>query len=133
MKLNRREKRYFDKAKRISKKSNHYKTNIGAVLVLGNHIVSKGCNREKSHPRQYHYDCRTNYHGTQFKLHAEIDALISSGRVDLTDAEIYIYREDKNGLLANCRPCVSCTQALKDAGVKHIYYTNKEGFVYEQF
>src|SRR5690606_8466725 len=113
--------------------SNHYKTKIGAVIVTGNHIVASACNKEKSHTRQYRYDRKTKYHGKRFNLHAEINALIASGRVDLSDAEIYIYREDLNGKVANCRPCVSCTQALKDAGIKHIYYTNNNGFAYEQF
>lgn len=130
---NRRAKRFYKKAREASYRSNHYKTKIGAAIVIGNYVVADGCNREKSHTRQHRYDRKMSYHGSQAKLHAEIDALVSSGRVDLTGAEIYIYREDKTGSLANCRPCVSCTQALKDAGVKHVYYTNKEGYAYEQF
>lgn len=131
--LSRREQRFFNKAKECSAESTHYKTKIGAVIVLGNYVVTKGCNKEKSHTMQHRYDRLTNYHGTRAKIHAEIDALISSGRVDLTGAEIYVYREDKMGNLANSKPCVSCTQALKDAGVRHVYYTNQEGFAYEQF
>lgn len=131
--MNRREQRFFNKAKEASKKAEHYKTSIGAVLVLGNYVVCSGWNREKTHPVQARYDQKTKYHGTRSKLHAEIDALISSGRVDLTGAEIYIYREDKHGNLASSKPCSSCTKALQDAGVKHIYYTNKEGYVYERW
>lgn len=129
----RREHRFYKKAREASRRSNHYKAKIGAVIVTGNYVIAEGCNREKSHTRQYQYDRRMKYHGTRSKLHAEIDALVASGRVDLTGSEIYIYREDKKGNLANCRPCVSCTQALKDAGVRHIYYTHKEGYAYEQF
>lgn len=92
-----------------------------------------GCNCEKSHTIQHRYDRKMNYHGERAKLHAEIAALISSGRVDLTGAEIYIYREDKHGNLASCKPCVSCHQALKDAGVRHVYYTTKEGYAYEDY
>lgn len=133
MEPSRREARYYRTAKRASNQSSHYKAKIGATIVLGNYVVSNGCSQEKSHTRQHQYDTRMNYHGTRSKLHAEIDALITSGRVDLTGAEIYVYREDKNGNIANSRPCVSCTQALKDAGVKHIYYTTTSGFAYEQF
>jgi deoxycytidylate deaminase len=131
--LTRRETRFFQKAKCSSAKSSHYRARIGAIIVSGNYIVSEGYSQEKSHPRQHRYNQMTNYYGISAKLHAEIDALISSGRMDLTGAEIYVYREDKMGRIANCRPCVSCTQALKDAGVKHIYYTCNEGFAYEQF
>jgi len=130
---NRRELRFFKKAKELSNRSVHYKAKIGAVIVLGNHVVAEGFNREKSHTRQYRYDRKMKYHGIYYKLHAEIAALVSSGQVDLTGSEIYVYRENSNGNLANCKPCVSCTQALKDAGVRHIYYTNNEGYFYEQF
>lgn len=133
MSPNRREQRFYQKAKEVSKTSTHWKTRIGAVIVNGNYIVSDGRNREKSHPIQYRYDRQMDYHTDGGKLHAEIDALISSGRVDLTGADIYVYREDKNGHIANCRPCVSCSQALKDAGVRHVYYTTREGYKYERW
>ena len=29
------------------------------------------------------------------------------------------------------RPCPSCMAAIKDMGIKHIYYTTNDGFVYE--
>lgn len=92
-----------------------------------------GCNCEKSHTIQHRYDQKMNYHGTMSKLHAEIAALISSGRVDLSGAEIYIYRENKHGKIASSKPCVSCTQALKDAGVRHVYYTTNGGYAYEDY
>lgn len=130
---NRRETRFFKKAKEASQRSDHGKAQVGAVIVIGNYVVSDGCSQEKSHTRQHRYDIKTRYHGKKSKLHAELDALVSSGRVDLTGADIYIYREDRTGVLANCRPCVSCTQALKDAGVRHVYFTNQEGYAYEQF
>ena len=30
------------------------------------------------------------------------------------------------------RPCPSCLVAIKDMGIKHIYYTTDDGFAYEQ-
>lgn len=29
------------------------------------------------------------------------------------------------------RPCPNCMAAIKDLGIKHIYYTTNDGFVYE--
>lgn len=129
----RREERFFNHAMKEAAKSTHHKTQIGSVLVVGNYIVGRGRNRMKSHPVQARYDRETNYHGCNARLHSEIDSLLNSGRIDLTDAEIYIYRVDKNNDLASCRPCVSCTKALKDAGVSNIYYTTREGFFYEKW
>lgn len=131
--LTKRETRFYQKAKQVSKASTRKKAKIGAIIVIGNYIVSDGVSREKTHPIQYRYDRMMDYHSHRGNLHAEIDALISSGRTDLTGADVYVYREDKNGDIANCRPCVSCTQALKDAGIKHVYYTTREGYNYERW
>lgn len=126
-----REMRYFRQARKESKKSTHGKAHIGAVIVIGNYVVSRGFNKIKTHPVQAKLDRECNYYCPNAKLHAEVDALLNSGKHDLSNAEVYIYREDKNGVMANCCPCVSCTQALKDAGVKEVFYTTREGFAYE--
>lgn len=129
----RREERFFKRAREISLKSDHTKCKIGAVIVLGNYVVSSGVNRMKSHTIQARYDKKMNYYGLFQRLHSEIDALISSSRVDLGDAEIYVYRESSLGQIGNCRPCVSCTQAIRDAGIRHVFYTLPEGFAYEHW
>lgn len=129
----RRELRFFESAKRISYKSDHDKCSIGAVIVVDNYVLSTGFSTVKTHPLQAEYDKKTRYHGQFSRLHAEISSLISAGKADLSNAEIYIYREDKIGNLANCRPCSSCAQAIKDAGIRHVFYTLKEGYAYEQW
>lgn len=127
-----RYRKFFNKAKALSHKSTHPKAQIGAIIVSGNQIVGEGFSQYKTHTRQSQYDKKMSYHGTKGHLHAEIAALVSSGRANLKGAEIFVYRKDKNGHLANCRPCVSCSQALLDAGVRHVYYTDREGYNYEQ-
>lgn len=128
-----REQRYFKQARKQSKLSSHDKARIGAVIVRGNFIAGRGCNQFKTHPVQRRYDKKSGYYGINSHIHAEVAALINTGRHDLTGAEIYIYREDMRDNLAQCRPCVSCTQALKDAGVKHVFYNDSNGYCYEVF
>ena len=128
---NNRELRYFEQAAKESYQSVHEKAMIDAVIVKGNYIAGRGYNKAKTHPKQWRLDRMTGYFGQYGHIHAEVAALINSGRIDLDGAEVFVYREDKKGNKANCKPCVSCARALKDAGVKHIYYTNSNGFVYE--
>jgi deoxycytidylate deaminase len=90
-------------------------------------------NRIKTHTRQkkytpFRYDNKEDAGGDPGRCHAEVDAIIKAGRVKLQGASIYIYREDINGLLAVCRPCGACMQAIKEAGIKHVHYTSREGF-----
>jgi len=132
-----REKRYFNLAKANSELSEFTrvrgtKVKIGAVIVKGNFVVSEGRNRLKTHTFQHRSNIDSGYLAPVPNIHAEIDALIRSGRHDLTGAEVFVYRGFVNGELANCRPCPSCMKALKNAGVKHIYYTDEIGYNYEK-
>lgn len=126
-----REMRYFKQARKESLKSTHAKAHIGAVIVIGNYVVSRGFNKKKTHPMQARLDRENNYHCPNGKLHAEVSALLNSGKHDLTNAEIYIFREDKQGIMANCKPCVSCTEALRVAGIREVFYTTKQGYAFE--
>ncbi len=136
-----RQKRYFAVAKRQAAKSTfsrHKISNktdsvrIGSAIVKGNYVTSKGCNKTKTHPMQQLHNNRHMAHIPHPKIHAEIDALIYSRYDDLTGCEIFVYREMADGTLANCKPCNACRNAMKDAGIKHIYYTTENGYHYER-
>ena len=42
--------------------------------------------------------------------------------IDWSKTAIFIYRESC-GNLRNCKPCIACEKALKDRGIKNIFYT----------
>lgn len=118
--------RWYKKAIEIARESTHDRVQIGAVIVKGNWLVASGCNKKKSHPMQARYNVHRNIKCSDY-LHAEIDALIRSGREDLDGADIYVARLNKNGDLANCKPCKACAKAIEDAGISRVYYVNEEG------
>ncbi len=111
---------------------NNGKIAIGAAIVKGNYVVSEGYNKRKTHPFQHNHNLRAFYMAPVPNIHAEIDALIYSRYTDLSGCEIYVYRELHDGLLGNCRPCRACMNALKVAGVRHLYYTTEKGYHYER-
>lgn len=114
--------RPFSLAKKLSEKSTHHKYKHGAVLMRKNRVLSIGFNQNKTHSRSLH----------AFKhIHAETDALLSTKVKDLSDAVMYIYREDKDGNPALSRPCSSCLRSLKNAGIKKIYYSIDNGYLEE--
>ena len=136
-----RQMRYFAIAKRAASKSTFVrggdgtkiaKISIGATIVDGNYTVSSGFNKRKTHPFQ---DAR-NKKNCDFvrvpNIHAEIDALIASKFHDVGGCEIFVYREYVDGTLANCRPCEACMDAIKNSGIKHLYYTTENGYHYER-
>lgn len=105
--------KFFDLAKKISKLSNHGHHKLGSVIVRGSKIISVGTNKIKTHPRSTH-----PFHS----LHSEMAAVLLA-KQDLTNCEIYVYRETKSGIPAMARPCIYCLPFIKEAGIKEVHYS----------
>ena len=95
---------------------------IGAVLVIGHRIISKGFNRvHKSHPKQPAF---ISYSGrTCIEPHAELDTLIRAPYEIIRGSTIYLARRLCSGMLGLSRPCRRCSKLLEAYGVKNIVYT----------
>jgi deoxycytidylate deaminase len=127
--------RYFEKAKNIADISDYPKIHIGCVAVYQGQIIGLGCNCNKTHPMQKYYNqYRCNDDALLPKLHAEISCLngIKHLNINFSKVKLYIYRLRKDQPCGMARPCQSCMAAIKDLGIKEIYYTSDEGFVYEK-
>lgn len=105
----------FRLAKNVSKLSQHPKHKLGAVLVVKGKPISVGHNQYKSHPE-------AKYTG----LHAEIQAIKTSGKDKIKGSSIFVYRENKNGRLALAKPCGDCMKKITDFGIKIIFFTISE-------
>ncbi len=111
--------RYFEIARKQSLLSTH-KTRVGACIVKKNKIISYGHNNpKKTHPLAIKYN---KYKG----ICAEMDCIIGHNRTIFKGAIIYVYRELKNGTIANAKPCHACMDLIKDCKIKRIYYTNNK-------
>lgn len=110
--------RFFEIAKAASKKSIHHKSQIGSVIVKRNKIIGIGINSMKTHPNS-NLPWKTK--------HSELDAILDCRRKDLENADIYIYREDKRGKLACCKPCKYCQELLSIAKIRNVFYIDHNG------
>lgn len=131
--MTKREKRYFDIAKAVAATSEHRRTHIGAVIINKKQVLSVACNSNKSHPLQKQLN-RLRFRPmdtAQNSIHAELLAILRCNTDDLTGASIFVYREDKKGNIAMCRPCKACMAEIKKVGIKSIYYTTYDGFCKE--
>lgn len=138
-------KKFFKLAKIASKFSDYNKKNIhiGSVLVYKNKIIASGWNSRKTNPIQYQYNKyreKIDNGKRSFSadnhlpcIHAEMKCLIDTRdmNIDWSKVSIFVYRESGNKTRM-CKPCPSCTKALKDRGIKHIYYTSEKGYNYEK-
>lgn len=128
--------RYFYKARQAAKVSDFWKTHVGAIAVYQGNIIGVGCNLSKTHPIQKYYnkfreEGNDHYNPT---LHAEINCINSIRNMDIDFGKIklYVYRIRKDQPYGLSRPCPSCMAAIRDIGIKDIYYTTDNGYAYER-
>lgn len=116
-----REQRYANIATNISFLSQHYKSQVGAIIVNKSILVSTGINRLKTHPLQR--NPHTNKPGF---IHAELDAIIKSSYVSLNGYQMYIARVLKDNSFGLARPCKSCIEILLSYGINIVNYSYKD-------
>lgn len=109
-------------AKKASKKSDHHQYHMGCVIARGSKVLGVGYNVMKTHPSSPH----------EYKsIHAEFMAFINAGR-DVRGATAYIFRQQRNGVMAMAKPCESCWKFLMDQGVKKVVYSFEGSFRQEK-
>lgn len=132
----------FKLAENASKNSDYKngKNKIGSVIMYKNKVLGVGYNASKTNPLQAYYnkyreetDNNREFVSEEHLpcVHAEMMALLNTRNmsIDWKKTSIFVYR--KNG---NCRPCKACMKALKDRGIKDVYYYNSKGaIIYETF
>lgn len=134
--LNKTDYRYFKKAKMAATISDYNKIHIGCIAVYQGNVIGIGCNTAKTHPIQKYYNKYRNSwnkNGIKPTLHAEINCFNSIRHLDINfqKVKLYIFRARADREFGMCRPCPSCMAAIKDLGIKHIYYTTNDGYSYE--
>lgn len=128
--------KFFNRAKLVSEFSDYPKTHVGCVAVYQGKIIGFGYNSNKTHPLQKRYNRYRNFNNkasSVHKLHAEILCLSSISHLDIkfNRVKLYIYRTRHDQPFGMARPCPACMNAIRDMGIKDIYYTTNEGFAYE--
>lgn len=129
--------RYFSKARQAAKVSDFWKVHVGSIAVYQGNIISVGCNLSKTHPMQKYYNKFREGDGNDHfnpSLHAEINCINSIRHMDIdfSKVKLYVYRIRNDQPYGMARPCPSCMAAIKDIGIKNIYYTTNDGFAYEK-
>ena len=127
--------RYFKKARQIANISDYKKQHVGCVAVYQGQVIGLGCNCNKTHPMQKFYNkYRMPSDYMLPKLHAEISCINQIKHLDInfSKVKLYIYRIRKDQPFGLSRPCPSCMAAIKDLGIRDIYYTTNNGFSYEK-
>lgn len=129
--------KYFKMAKNVSELSDFKKFHLGAIMVYKNKVIAAEYNTTKTNPLQKEYNKLRGFeeeHTNDGAIHSEMACLIRTRNMNIEwhKVSIFIYRQHKDDTLAYCRPCPACMKAIKDRGIKKIYYTTENGFAYER-
>lgn len=131
--------KYFLRAREVALHSDYHKTHVGCVAVYHGQVIAVGRNANKTHPVQKYYNRFRCIEGVATKpllpkLHAEIDCINQLRHIDVNFAKVklYIYRARLDQPYGNARPCPSCMAAIRDIGIRDIYYTTNVGFTQER-
>lgn len=136
MELSKTSRRYFEAAKDAAKLSDFQRVNIGCAVVYQHKVISTGCNTLRTEPMQKRLNIYRFAEDMNHCAHAEVRAikpLIGRKDIDFKNVELYIYRQDRNGKLAMSRPCASCSALIRSLGIRHVYYTGNQSYVYEEY
>ena len=127
--------RYFNKARQVASISDFSKIHLGCIAVYQGQVIGIGFNTNKTHPVQKFYNrYREPSDYILPKLHAEISCINQIKHLDInfSKVKLYIYRIRKDQPFGLSRPCPSCMAAIKDLGIRDVYYTTNDGYAYEK-
>lgn len=116
------------KLKRLRTRANHHQHKLSAVLLYRGRPITAGVNDQyKTHPKIRQF--------SQVKtLHAEAACLFKVKDPEIIkDCELVVYREDRQGNMANSRPCEVCQAMFRYYGLKKVTYSTAEGWKEEHF
>ena len=89
-------------------------------------VIGYGVNSYRvSHPLMKHFSTLVGAHENKIYKHAELVAVLSSGRKQVH--KILVQRFKENGEPANAKPCEVCEAMLKAFGVKIVQHTSDDG------
>ena len=128
MDLSTQKQRYVDIAKAVAGESTYPSFRHGAVLVNGNAVINKSCNKYGYSRFAARFRRRDEGMAT---VHAELGSILNVDRAKTEGATVYVVRINNQGETLMSRPCNMCAAAMKHCGIKKVIYSTNEGFVSE--
>lgn len=125
--------KFFEHARQMAELSDFRRVHIGCVAVYGNKIIASGFNSNRTHPLQAKLNRFRSIEISNHTIHAEISCLshIWNANLSWNKVKLYIYRTRCDGRKGMSRPCPACMAAIKQLGIKEIFYTTMDGVAHE--
>lgn len=123
----------YELAKKASLKSEGSPYKLGAVAIYNNKVLAYGWNSSKTSSLQARYNSHRGFDGYYFKstVHAEMMVVSKIRYLDINfkDVRIFIWRGKDTPSMS--KPCAACEKALRDLGIKRVFYTGNDSYIEE--
>ena len=95
-----------------------------AALYQKKRLLSLGVNKTQTHPLAF----RLSKSEHKKFLHSEIDCL-KNVEAEFKRCTLYVVRVDRNGQLAQSKPCKHCAMYIEELGVGRVVHTVDGGII----
>jgi deoxycytidylate deaminase len=125
----------YELARKASLNSDYSKQSLGAGAIYGNKVLAYGWNSNKTSSIQAKYNSARGFDGYIYKssVHAEMMVVskIKHLDIDFSSVKIFVWRGTNSPLLS--KPCAACEKAMRDLGIRRIYYTGNNSYIEEYY
>lgn len=120
-------------AKQAALKSDFRRCPTGAVAIYCNRVLAVGWNSEKTSALQARYNCARGFDGYAFKssIHAEMMVVNKIKHLDIDFRQVRLFVWRGKDLPMTSKPCAACEKALRDLGIRKVFYTGNNSYIEE--
>ena len=122
-------------AKEVSLKSDFNRSHTGAVAIYHNKILAIGWNSHKTSSMQARYNRLRGFDGFDYtsSIHAEMMVInkIKYLDIDFSQVRLFVWRGKNKPMIS--KPCPACEQAIRDLGIKRVFYTGDNSYIEEHY
>lgn len=127
--------RGYEIARQASLKSDFEKCHTGAVAIYHSRVLALGWNSEKTSSMQARYNKARGFDGYVFRssIHAEMMVInkIKYLDIDFSRVRLFVWRGNEYPQIS--RPCAACEKAIRDLGIKRVFYTGNNSYIEEKY
>lgn len=136
-----RDQKCIDHTLALAAESKFRRARMACIATHKRRIIAEANNGNKTHPMQNKYNIyRDDYHDDGVvmpKVHAEMACLailktmIPKHNINPSEITLYVARSCLDRDRGMARPCKACMRAIKDFGIRRVFYTTDMGVAEE--
>lgn len=125
----------YELARQASLKSDFRRCATGAVAIYCNKVLAFGWNSEKTSSIQARYNKERGFDGYAYKssIHAEMMVINKIKYLDIDFSQVRLFVWRGKDVPMTSKPCAACEKAIRDLGIRRVFYTGNDSYIEEVY